>query len=277
MNVGIVGLGLIGGSLAKAYSAAGETVYGLDTDQVVLDFAKLSGAIKGRLDAGTLPECDLLLIALYTEAAIAYLEQTAPQIAKNTIVIDCCGTKRQICQVGFRLAAQYGFTYAGGHPMAGTQYSGFSHSREDLDQGQTMIIVPPEGAGIALLDRIKKLLQPAGFAHVNVATAEYHDKMIAYTSQLAHVVSNAFVKSPQAQYHRGYSAGSYKDLTRVAWLNEDMWTALFLENKDFLLEELLFLQDKLGEYVRALEAGDAPALKALLAEGRRCKERVDAQ
>ena len=276
MTVGIAGLGLIGGSLAKAYHAAGVHVLGFDKDKVVLDFARLSGVVEDCLDEQNIGQCDLVLIALYTQAAMDYLKEMAPYIPQSTMVIDCCGTKRQICQVGFALAEQYGFTYAGGHPMAGTQYSCFSHSREDLFQGQSMIIVPPVGDDIALLDKIKQLLTPAGFAHVTVATAEYHDKMIAYTSQMAHVVSNAFVKSPRSQYHKGYSAGSYKDLTRVAWLNEDMWTALFLENKDFLLEELYLMKDKLDEYIAAIEAGDADALKALLAEGRKCKERVDA-
>lgn len=276
MRVGIAGLGLIGGSLAKAYSAAGVEVLGYDRDKVVLDFARLSGAVGEVLDEKSLAGCDLLLIALYTDAAIEYLEKMAPYIPKETLVIDCCGTKRRICAAGFRLAAEYGFAYLGGHPMAGTQYSGFSHSKANMFRGQSMILVPPQGDDIALLDRAKKLLTPAGFAHVTVTTAEHHDRMIAYTSQLAHVVSNAFVKSPRAQTHRGYSAGSYKDLTRVAWLNEDMWTALFLENQDFLLEELIFLKDKLDEYIAAIQAGDAPALKALLAEGRKCKERVDA-
>ncbi len=277
MRVGIAGLGLIGGSLAKAYHAAGVEVYGFDRDKVVLDFAKLSGAVQETLTEETVKNCDLLLIALYTEAAIAYLTEMAPHIPAETLVIDCCGTKREICRAGFALAEQYGFAFVGGHPMAGTQYSGFAHAKADMFQGQSMIIVPPEGADIALLDRVKKLISPAGFGHVNVATAEFHDQMIAYTSQLAHVVSNAFVKSPRAQRHKGYSAGSYRDLTRVAWLNEDMWTALFMENKDFLLDELCFLKEKLDEYIQAMENDDPARLKQLLAEGRLCKEMVDAE
>jgi prephenate dehydrogenase len=201
----------------------------------------------------------------------------APHISADTIVIDCCGTKRKICRRGLELAERYGFTYAGGHPMAGTQYSGFAHSRQDMFKGESMIIVPPGGNDIALLDRIKKLLAPAGFTHITVTTAENHDRMIAYTSQMAHVVSNAFVKSPRAQRHKGYSAGSYKDLTRVAWLNAEMWTAIFLENSDFLLDELRILQQSLSEYLSAIERGDALELKRLLADGVRCKEMVDSE
>ena len=169
------------------------------------------------------------------------------------------------------------FTFVGGHPMAGTQYSGFANSRADLFQGAPMVIVPKERDDILLLDRVKKLLTPAGFSHMTVTTAEHHDAMIAYTSQMCHVLSNAYVKSPRAQMHKGYSAGSYRDLTRVAWLNETMWTDLFLENRDYLLEELDRLIGYLGEYREALEQGNGDRLCTLLAEGRICKEKVDAE
>ena len=138
-----------------------------------------------------------------------------------------------------------------------------------------MIVVPPKSDDILLLDRIKKLMQPAGFAHITVTTAEHHDAVIAYTSQMAHLVSNAYVKSPRAQMHKGYSAGSYADLTRVAWLNEGMWTELFLENREHLLEEVDLMIARLQEYRGALEQNDAQELQRLLAEGRICKERSD--
>ena len=143
--------------------------------------------------------------------------------------------------------------------------------------GAPMVVVPRERDDILLLDRVKKLLTPAGFSHVTVTTAEHHDEMIAYTSQMCHVISNAYVKSPRAQMHKGYSAGSYLDLTRVAWLNEHMWTDLFLENRDFLLRELDEVIGHLQEYKEALEQGNGDRLCTLLAEGRICKEKVDAE
>ena len=179
--------------------------------------------------------------------------------------------------MGFALADEYGFTYVGGHPMAGTQYSGYANSKADMFQGAPMVVVPRERDDILLLDRVKKLLTPAGFSHVTVTTAEHHDEMIAYTSQMCHVISNAYVKSPRAQMHKGYSAGSYMDLTRVAWLNEHMWTDLFLENRDFLLRELNEMIGHLQEYKTALEQGNGDRLCTLLAEGRICKEKVDAE
>lgn len=277
MIVGVAGLGLIGGSLAKAYEKSGATLYGYDGNRVVQDFAKLQGTLSGDLDENTISTCDLLLIALYPEISVDYLERIAPYISPTTLVMDCCGVKREICRVGFSLAEQYGFTFVGGHPMAGTQYSGFANSKADLFQGAPMVIVPQNRDDIMLLDRVKKMLAPAGFAHLTVTTAEHHDEMIAYTSQMCHILSNAYVKSPRAQMHKGYSAGSYLDLTRVAWLNEHMWTDLFLENRDYLLTELDQVIGALQEYRTALEQGNGDRLCTLLAEGRICKEKVDAE
>lgn len=277
MVVGIAGLGLIGGSLAKAYERSGATVYGYDGNRVVQDFAKLQGVLAGDLDENTIGECELLLVALYPEVTMEYLERMAPYIPGTALVMDCCGVKQEVCKVGFRLAEQYGFTFVGGHPMAGTQFSGFANSKADMFDGAPMVVVPPQADDILLLDRVKKLLTPAGFAHLTVTTAEHHDEMIAYTSQMCHVISNAYVKSPRAQMHKGYSAGSYMDLTRVAWLNEHMWTDLFLENRTFLLQELDQMISSLQEYREALEQGNGDRLCTLLAEGRICKEKVDGQ
>ena len=275
MTVGICGLGLIGGSMAKAYHGAGHTVLGYDRDEASLGYALLSGMIDGRLDERTVAECELLLIALYPQAAIEYLVRIAPSVSGKTVVMDLCGTKKQICEVGFRLALEYGFTFVGGHPMAGTQFSGFANSRKTMFTGAPMVLVFPEGADAALCARCKALLAPVGFGSFAVSDAETHDRVIAFTSQLAHVVSNAYVKSPQAQRHHGFSAGSYRDLTRVAWLNEKMWCELFLENRDFLAEEIDNIINALTAYREALDSADAPRLTALLREGRIAKENAD--
>lgn len=277
MKVGIVGLGLIGGSAAKAYKAQGieYTVYGYNRNKVINDYAKISGVIDDYLTDDNIGECDLIILGIYPDAAIEFLENKSAIISKNTIVIDFCGTKRKICKAGFALAEKYGYTFVGGHPMAGTQYSGLKYSRPDLFKDASIIIVPPTRNDIELLAKVKEMLLPLGFGSFNITDAEFHDAEIAYTSQLAHVVSNAFVKSPAAQTHKGYSAGSYKDLTRVAWLNETMWTQLFTENKDCLLNELNIMIDSLNEYKTALENDDAEKLKELLKEGRECKERAD--
>ena len=275
MTVGICGLGLIGGSMAKAYKEAGHTVLGFDTHEPTLGYAVLAEIIDGTLNEETIPSCDLLLIALYPQQAVRYLKQIAPLIPSHTVVMDLCGTKKQICKVGFALAEQYGFTFVGGHPMAGTQFSGIKHARASLFRHAPMVLVPPIFDDIAFLDRICQLLAPAGFGKFSVTTAENHDRVIAFTSQLAHVVSNAYVKSPSAKEHKGFSAGSYKDLTRVAWLNEQMWTELFLENREPLLFELDTIIQSLSEYRDAIADSDADSLRALLKDGRIAKEQID--
>ena len=275
MTVGICGLGLIGGSMAKAYREAGHTVLGADAHEPTLGYAELAGIVNGRLNEQTIASCELLLIALYPQTAMQYLREVAPLIAKQTVVIDLCGTKKQICELGFALADEYGFTFVGGHPMAGTQFSGIKHARANLFRGAPMVLVPSVGDDIAFLDGVCKLLEPAGFGRFSVTTPEAHDAMIAFTSQLAHVVSNAYVKSPTAKGHKGYSAGSYKDMTRVAWLNEAMWTELFLENKEPLLYELDTVIHSLTEYRNAIADDDAETLRGLLRDGRLAKEEID--
>ena len=277
MTVGICGLGLIGGSAAKAYkqNLPDARALGFDKDTTTQSYALLCGMIDGTLDDDTARECDLLLVALYPDATVAYMQHVAPLLKKECVMIDLCGVKEQVCRAGFALAAQYGFCFVGGHPMAGTHNSGIKYARANLFSGAPMVIVPPTFDDIALLGRVKELLAPMGFGSVTVSTAEQHDRMIAFTSQLAHVVSNAYVKSPTARAHKGFSAGSYKDMTRVAWLNEYMWSELFLQNKQPLLDEIDCLIASLTEYRDAIRADDKDALRALLADGRMAKEQID--
>lgn len=275
MTVGIVGLGLIGGSLARAYHDAGHRVLGFDRDASTVQFALLAGAVDEPLTVENIGQCALLLPAVYPQAAADYLERMGGKLSPEAVVVDCCGIKREICEAGFRLADKYGWLFVGGHPMAGTHFSGFKYSRADLFRGAPMVLVPPVFDDIRLLERVKALLAAPGFGSFSVTTAEAHDRMIAFTSQLAHIVSNAYIKSPEAGAHKGFSAGSYKDLTRVAWLNAPMWTELFLDNRDNLLRELDTIIANLQVYRDALAQNDAEALCAALEEGKRRKEEVD--
>ena len=239
MKVGIVGLGLIGGSLAKAYKKAGATVFGFDQDRLITAFAKLAEAIDDELSEARYEACDLILLAIPPVPAAKWLTENAPKLPASALVIDCCGTKRNICEAGFRLAKEYGFSYAGGHPMAGNQFGGFKNSRADLFEGAIFALVPPDHNDLRFMEKAKKLILPAGFSKLVVTSADAHDKIIAFTSQMAHVVSNAFIKSSTAlEMGVAVSAGSYKDFTRVAYLDAEMWTELFLENRDHLKHEL---------------------------------------
>ena len=275
MNVGIVGLGLIGGSLAKAYKDFGHQVYGDDNNLTNLEYVQLTGTIDGILSPDVCSTCELILLAINPLDTIEWLEHHAEDISKESIVIDCAGVKRMICERCFPIAEKHGFTFIGGHPMAGSHKNGFKNSRKTLFHGAPMVIVPPKFDDITLFAKIKELLQPAGFRSITVSDAKEHDEMIAFTSQLAHVVSNAFIKSPTARQHKGFSAGSYKDLTRVAWLDADMWTQLFFFNKDFLIKEIECLQDELKAYQDALLSGNQEEMKRLLQEGKERKAEID--
>ena len=275
MTVGILGLGLIGGSMARAYAKAGHTVFAAEQDHSMLTFAQLAGAVHGELTDQQIGSCDLILLAIYPAGSAAWLEEKAPLISPSALVMDLCGVKREICSHCFPLAERYGFTFIGGHPMAGTHNSGFKYSRSNLFQGAPMVLVPAKFDDIELLQRAKDALAPCHFGSFSVTTADDHDRMIAFTSQMPHIVSNAYIKSPTALGHRGFSAGSYKDLTRVAWLNAPMWAELFLSNRDHTLFELRTYIQALQAYETAIENNDFDTLVALLDEGKRRKEEVD--
>lgn len=275
MNVGILGLGLIGGSMARCYSKAGHTVYAADTDEAILSFSQLAGATHGVLTEETIPVCDLILLAIYPEGCCKWLEEHGHLVKKDALVMDLCGTKETVCRLCFPLAETYGFTFAGGHPMAGSHFSGFKYSRSNLFQGAPMVLVPPRFDDMQLLDRVKNALDCCGFGQFSVCTAREHDALIAFTSQMPHVLSNAYIKSPTALGHRGFSAGSYKDLTRVAWLNPRMWAELCMENRENMLFELDTYIQSLQQYRQALENCDMDTLTQLLDEGKKRKEEVD--
>lgn len=275
MTVGILGLGLIGGSLARAYAKAGHTVLACERDKDMLSFAQLAGAVNGELNDTNISTCDLILLAIYPGGSAAWLEKNGNLISNHTLVMDCCGTKTEICARCFPIAERYGFTFIGGHPMAGSHNSGFKYSRSNLFQGAPMVLVPGRFDDMQLLQWAKDMLAPCKFGSFSVTTAAEHDRMIAFTSQMPHIASNAYIKSPTALSHKGFSAGSYKDLTRVAWLNPQMWAELLLDNRENILNELDYYIDSLNAYRDAVSAGDMDLLVQLLDDGRKRKEQVD--
>lgn len=283
---GIVGLGLIGGSFARGYAQAGVRVLAWDPDEDVMVAASM-GTVSGELNDETLGECDIIVLACYPEACIEWLEAHAQALADATdteaimgpVVIDTVGIKGIVCERAFNLARENGFYFVGAHPMAGTQFSGYAHSRADLFEGAPLVLVPPavdDSLKLELLSQVREMVRPLGFGKFSVTSAEEHDHVIAFTSQLAHVVSNAYVKSPTAQEHHGFSAGSYRDLTRVAHLNSSMWAELMTDNAQYLSQELTYLIDSLAAYRDALEKKDEGQLEELLAEGDRIKRALDA-
>ena len=272
MNVGIVGLGLIGGSMAKSIKArTGHTVYGVDLGAETMTMARMCGAIDAPLTDDNLGACDLILIAIRPQAAIDWVKSHAAAISKSAIVVDLCGVKRSVVAAIAPVAEQYGFAYIGGHPMAGRERGGFTAATDDLYVGASMILTPDKRTDMQLLETLKAFFLDVGFAGLTFSTPEEHDRIIAFTSQLAHIASSAYVKSPEAQRRRGFSAGSFQDMTRVARLDEDMWTELFLADADYLTSELEVLVGHLNEYLDALKNRDAEQLRAQLRDGREKK------
>jgi len=277
MDIGVVGLGLIGGSVAKALKArANHRVWGIDADEAVQAEAERRGAVDGPLTEMKLRGCGLVIVALYPGAALHWVLSHRDRFVRNSVVVDCCGVKRALCQPLYRAAREHGFTFIGGHPMAGTERSGFGAARADLFAGASMILVPEEDTPVWALDRAQEAFLAMGFGRVQLATPEEHDSMIAYTSQLAHVVSCAYVDNPLAFAVPGFCAGSFLDMTRVARLNANMWTELFLANGDYLADEIQGLARRLERYAAALREGDKQAIAAMLARSTETKEQVDA-
>ncbi|MBR3538359.1 MAG: prephenate dehydrogenase [Eubacterium sp.] len=275
-TVGIVGLGLIGGSYAKAYHTYADCrVLGCNRTHAVTEKALAEGVLDGELTEDTLPDCDLVIVTLYPGAIIDYVTENAAHFKKDALVIDAGGLKRNICAGLFPVAKKNGFFFIGGHPMAGKHVSGYDYSTGELFRNASMILVPDTDTDPALLKRAEAALAPCQFGKFTVCTPERHDAMIAFTSELAHIVSNAYVKSPTARQHDGFSAGSYRDLTRVAFLNETMWTEIFMENRDCLIFELNSIIHSLEEYRDAMEKKDSEALWQLLHEGKLAKEEID--
>lgn len=276
MKIGIIGLGLIGGSLALSIRKnTRHTVLGCDIDPATMLRAKAVEAIDEALTAEELSQCDIVLVALYPDQCVEYIRTHADAFKPNALVIDCAGVKRHVCRQIEPLAADRSWTYIGGHPMAGREFSGFAYARSDLFANASMILCPPAEVDIEARETAKNFFLESGFRMVRFCTPEAHDQMIAYTSQLAHIVSGAYVKNPLSAQHKGFSAGSFLDMTRVARLNEEMWTELFLENDDLLLPALDDLILRLTTYRDALASRDPDVLRPVLREGRLAKEALD--
>lgn len=276
MNIGIVGLGLIGGSLAKAIkNETTDTVLGTDINISTIHKAKLLEVIDLELTEERIPLCDIIIVALYPDDIVTWVKEHSHHFKADCIVMDCGGVKQVVVNELFPHAKENGYCFVGAHPMAGLERWGFDSAQGAMFKNASILVVPPKGMRLEKLQKVKKFWGALGFGNVVITTAEEHDKRIAFTSQLAHVVSSAYIKSPTAQYQHGFSSGSYRDMTRVAHLNEAMWSELFLKNTEFLVEELDEMIKNLSSFRDAIASKDHGELLALLKEGRELKEKAD--
>lgn len=274
MNIIVVGLGLIGGSFCKSLKKnTFHTVWGIDKNEAVLKMALECAAIDEAVDKTRLCEADLTIICLYPDAINEFVKNNADNFKKGSIVTDSCGVKKMIVDFCSPILKEKGVIFVGSHPMAGREFSGFEYSTDTLFENASYIITQTDDTPTIAINLLSALVSSIGFSNAVISTPEKHDQVIAYTSQLAHVVSNAYVKSPSLLDFNGFSAGSFLDLTRVAKLNENMWTNLFEANKDALLYEIDTLLDNLSKYRKALSEGQTETLRTLLKDGRELKEK----
>lgn len=275
-TVGIAGLGLIGGSLAKAIHAYTDcALYVSNRSHAVVEKALGEGVAAGELTEDKLGECDLVIIGLYPEATVEYIRSHKDKFRPGGIVMDVGGVKGVVCGPVWEIVKDAPFTFVGGHPMAGIERSGYDNAFPELFHRASLILTPYRGTDEKIIQDIWALAEKLGFGHLQLSTPEQHDHIIAYTSQLAHVVSCAYVGSPSAPNFHGFSAGSFKDMTRVAKLNEDMWTELFLENKDALVREIDTLVEELAAFAYTIRRADRQNLWNMLHRARTIKETID--
>ena len=268
MKIMVAGLGLIGGSVAKSLKRIGYFVDGTDRPHVC-ERAEKEGVIAHT--ANDFSQYDLVFVALPPDPAMRFIDET--RFADGAIVADLCGVKGAIAAAV--RAKPRSFRYVGCHPMAGKEVSGLENSSETLFDGASMIMTEDKDTDPEAAAFLAELYKRMGFSAIRRCDAAYHDKKIAYTSQLAHIVSNAYVKSPTADGFPGFTGGSFQDMTRIAGVDEEIWTRLYMLNADAAAEELERLIGSLQMYLAALRAGDEAGLKELLRAGRLRKEELD--
>lgn len=278
MKICIVGLGLIGGSVARALKKNGtHTVFGMDINDETIKEALAQEVIDNSIAPQELSICDVVILGLYPEATIKFVDENAKYFAKGSIVLDTCGIKSAICGHCEKKLGENGVKFVGCHPMAGRELWGFMASVDNLFDNASFIICKTENTDDSAIEVAKSLANEMGFLRSVISTPKEHDEVIAYTSQLAHIVSSAYVKSPSLLRQCGFSAGSFRDLTRVARLNENMWTSLFMLNREPLISEIDHVIDSLIEYRDVLRNGDDKKLYELLRDGRVLKEKSNEQ
>lgn len=275
--VAIAGLGLIGGSLAKTIKKnTAYKVMGIDNDPQVLETALADDAIDEAGSHNDIPlvleKSDLLILALSPEKCVDFMNTYGDHLAAGAVVTDVCGVKRYITEKLSAFCEARGLVFIGGHPMAGKEHSGYAHSDENLFKGCSYILTPDEKTDITAITMLKDLLANIGCGRITLTSPEHHDRMIAFTSQLPHVLAGAYVKSPASKEHMGYSAGSFRDVSRVACVDEGLWSELFLLNGDFLCDEIDILIDHLTNYRDAVANRESEALMGILRGGRVRKE-----
>ena len=278
MFVGIIGLGITGASMAKAIKLKTEhRVLGYDKDNDTNIKAKILRVVDDTLGFDNMGECKVLMLAIGPDETLHFLREHAGRLSSCEIVIDLCSVKKPICDEAAKLSEEYGFTFIGANPMTDSVKSGFDASRPSLFEGTSMVLTPSYDTSIQALDTLKTLFTRIGFGNIEICSPSEHDRITAFTSQLCRIISSAYIKSPSANEHYGLSAESYENFSKLASLDEKLWTEIFFANKENLESEIELFIGNLQEYLDALKYTNISKMKSLLEEGRKRKEYIDSK
>jgi prephenate dehydrogenase len=251
----VIGMGLIGGSICKSLQGKHD-VFGIDLSEEILKDALNCGYIQG---IGYLKMADIVIVATPPKTVLETLKHSISQMKKNSIIIDVCGVKELFSkEINSFLENnnRENITYIGCHPMAGKENFGYNHSDARLFKGRDFIMTVEERMDKTAVEAVRQLARDMGFGRITECSPEHHDKVIAYTSQLAHIVSSCYVKSPTLPFVDGYCGGSFQDMTRVATLDREMWADLFLMNRENIIDETENLVKSLTNFLETLKSAD---------------------
>ena len=273
-KIAVIGLGIMGGSIAKALKKSDKYyVIGYNRTEEITKRALSDGAIDEIWDGASPLDADITVLAVNPNVTFKLFETLPSLLKKGSILTDICGVKAEVVKTGEEVCKGKGIFFIGGHPMAGRERSGYDYSTEDLFFNRSYIFTETSNTDKEALNKLSAMALDIGCSDVTITSPEYHDKMIAYTSQIPHILAGAYMNSPTSATHKGYSAGSYHDVSRVASVDENLWSQLFLSNKDNLLYEIDILIRNLQDYKEAVARNDESRLSGIIKTGRILKER----
>ena len=275
MKVLIVGLGLMGGAYAYRLSNKGYTVYGSDLDIDAIDYALEKKFItNGSVNPEDfIKEADLIVLAIYPQAILSFVEKYKDLFHEGQIITDICGVKSSFVSEAYKLSKPA--TYCSHHPMAGREKVGIRYSTECVFGGANFLITPTEGVEEFAIDTLKHIGVDLGFSNISVMDIQKHNRMIGFTSQLTHAIAVSLVNSDHDDDTKYYIGDSYRDLTRIAMINDSLWSELFLENRSYLLEHIASFEFELNLLKMALYREDKEALCKLFKSSTKIRKEME--
>lgn len=277
MNIGIVGLGLIGGTYAKALRKYPYTLYGIDIDQETIRFALENDIV----DYATtdpkehLSKLDVVFVCLYPKDAVSFIQKYIMSFKRGAIISDVVGIKRKMIDA-FDMYKDDEVEFVFSHPIAGREKIGIKHSNEAIFHNANFVITPTKHNTTEALSLIQVLAKQMGFKNVSMIEDVEHDEIISYTSQLTHAIAIALMNSDDEKYNTKLFIGdSFKDLTRISMINEKLWSELFINNKDFLIKKIDAFQNELNNLKDALQTKNIDSLQEQMIKSTKRREKIN--